>query len=332
MCITYFSISNLSTGILKYMINGVIPSANVNTYNGNVINDLSDSLLGFDILNKKTWLNVFLPAIATAKIPEKIEIIVEDVPVEEKRLPIVESKVISENRIKNETSYTPDFEYLLNQPLGFSKENKPSILIVHTHASESYTPTNENSYLPSDPSRTEDTRFNMIRVGEEMKKELASYGLNVIHDKTIHDYPSYTNSYKNTLVTIEKHLIENPSIQIVLDIHRDALQAEDGTKTKLVANVEGEKVAQVLVLCGTNQAGLPNDHWEENLKFALKIQNELDNLYPGFARPLNLRKERFNMHATTGSLILEIGTNGNTLEEALASIKYLAKCIANVLN
>lgn len=326
-----FSVNKLNADTCKMMINSVIPTVcatNNDSTNSNFIaNFFEDGLSGC-----RAWISYYIPSMSVVEASNSIVIEVEDASQTEERLPIVESKIISDNRIKNDTSYSPDFNSLLNQKLSFDINNDmPSILIVHTHASESYTPTNQNSYLPSDPSRTEDTRFNMVRVGEEMTKELKKYGLNVIHDKTIHDYPSYTNSYKNTLTTIEKHLENNPSIQIVLDMHRDALQAADGTKTKLVTEINGEKVAQVLVLCGTNQAGLPNDHWEENLKFALKIQDRLDKFYPGLARPLSIRKERFNMHATKGSLILEIGTNGNTLEEALASIKYLAKCIAEVL-
>lgn len=322
-----FSINRLDVNVCRTIINSVIP-----TFSTDVINRDISSLFETSILKCRTWISYYIPSISVVEASNEIVIEVEEVSATEERLPIVESKIISDNRIKNDTTYSPDFNMLLNQELSF-KTNKelPSVLVVHTHGSESYTPTNQNSYLPSDPSRTEDTRFNMIRVGEEMTKELKKYGLNVIHDKTIHDYPSYTNSYKNTLSTIENHLEKNPSIQVVLDIHRDAIQAQDGTKTKLVTDINGEKVAQVLVLCGTNQAGLPNDHWEENLKFALKIQDKLDKFYPGFARPLSIRKERFNMHATNGSLILEIGTNGNTLEEALGSIKYLARCIAEVL-
>ncbi len=327
----YFSIKKLNSDTCKLMINSVIPivnAKNVDSTNSNLASEFFTDGLS----RCRTWISYYIPAISIVEASNNIVIEVDDVSQSEERLPIVESKIISDNRIKNDTTYSPDFNALLNQELSFEiNKNLPSILIVHTHASESYTPTNQNSYLPSDPSRTEDTRFNMVRVGEEMTKELKKYGLNVIHDKTIHDYPSYTNSYKNTLTTIDEHLENNPSIQIVLDIHRDALQAADGTKTKLVTELNGEKVAQVLVLCGTNQAGLPNDHWEENLKFALKIQDKLDKFYPGLARPLSIRKERFNMHATNGSLILEIGTNGNTLEEALASIKYLAKCVAEVL-
>ena len=311
----------------KHIIKNTIPFVSVYTEN-----ETENIILKDKILKSKLWIMSCIPSISVVEASTDIEIEVEDTGKDVQRLPIVESKIISESRIKNDTSYTPDFNALLNQSLSFEINNsKPSILIVHTHGSESYTPSNQNSYLPSDPSRTEDTRFNMIRVGEEMTKELKKYGLNVIHDKTIHDYPSYANSYKNTLLTIEQHLNANPSIQIVLDVHRDALESPDGTKTKLVTEINGEKVGQVLVLCGTNQAGLPNDHWEENLKFALKIQDKLDKFYPGLARPLGIRKERFNMHATSGSLILEIGTNGNTLEEALASIKYLAKCIAEVI-
>jgi len=257
----------------------------------------------------------------------------EPPPPPEDRLPIAESNTPSVNlTLRNETTYLPDVPALLSRPLSFDLSGKgPHVLIIHTHASESYTPTEQNYYSPTDPSRTEDTAFNMVRVGEELKKELECHGVSTIHDRGIHDYPTYNKSYTKTLSVIEQYLHQYPSIQMVFDIHRDAVVKQDGTKIKFTCDIQGEKAAQVMLVCGTNQGGLPNDNWQENLSFALHIQSNLESLYPGFARPLNLRKERFNMHATTGSLIFEVGTNGNTLEEALVSAKYLAKAIARAL-
>ena len=105
----------------------------------------------------------------------------------------------------------------------------------------------------------------------------------------------------------------------------------DGSKLKFSSEIEGENVSQLMIVCGTNQAGLENDTWQENLKFALKLQSYMENNYPGLARPLNLRQERFNTHTTYGSLIIEVGASGNTLKEALNSTKYLAKTINEVV-
>ena len=105
----------------------------------------------------------------------------------------------------------------------------------------------------------------------------------------------------------------------------------DGTKVKFTADIDGEKVSQVMLVCGSDGLGLEHPHWQYNLSLALKIQNYLNETYPGLMRPVNLRKERFNMHKTQGSLILEFGTHGNTLDEALGAVKYIADGIEAVL-
>lgn len=255
-----------------------------------------------------------------------------DVP-QEQQLPIEESQNPAANlKLKNETTYQVDTGALLDAPLSFDLQGDgPHALIVHTHASESYNPTDQNFYLPSDPSRTEDTNFNVVRVGDELEQQLKKRGVSVIHARDINDYPSYNQSYNKTLGVIEWYLQNYPSIQMVFDVHRDAVVKADGTKVKFTADIEGKKVAQIMLVCGTDQGGLQNDNWQENLKFTLKLQNTLETKYPGFARPLNLRKERFNLHATPGSMIIEVGTHGNTLEEAIASMPYLAEAVAETL-
>lgn len=243
--------------------------------------------------------------------------------------PIIDTRITSSNlEIRNETTYQPDIESLLYAPLSF---NSPEILIVHTHASESYKKDNFNYYSEDELDRTTDINHNVVRVGEELAKELVNNGFKVTHAKDINDYPSYNQSYNKTLEVINTHLRENKNIQIVIDLHRDSIVKNDGAKMKFTSEINGEKVAQVMIVCGTNQAGLANDTWQENLKFALKMQNYMEVNFPGFARPLNLRQERFNTHATLGSMIIEVGTSGNTLEEALSATKYLAKTVKEVL-
>lgn len=241
--------------------------------------------------------------------------------------------VFSDNiYVKNETDVQLNISKLLGEKLKMNiSEQGPQVLIVHTHTSEAYTPTQENYYVPSDPDRTEDPRYNVVRVGEEIAKNLKNMGIHVIHDKTIHDYPSYSGSYRKTLQTIEAQLKKNPSISFVLDIHRDAFLFEDNRKLKVYAQVDGQKVAQVMFVVGTNQWGLEHPQWQENLKLALRLQQKFNRLYPKLARPINLRKERFNQHVTTGSLLLEVGSNGNTLEEAIRSSKYIARALAEVI-
>jgi stage II sporulation protein P len=234
--------------------------------------------------------------------------------------------------VKNEANQKIDISELLKEDLKMKISGKgPHVLIIHTHTSEAFTPTKQNNYTPSDPDRTENSRYNIVRVGEEIAKNLKAAGISVIHDKTVHDYPSYNGSYRKALETIESQLKKNPSIKIVLDIHRDALIFPDGKKLKVTAEVEKQKVAQVMLVVGTDQGGLKHPNWKENLKFALRLQDKFQKLYPGLARPINLAPYRYNQHTTTGSIIIEVGSNGNTLEEALASSKYIAKTVAEVI-
>jgi len=207
----------------------------------------------------------------------------------------------------------------------------PQILIVHTHTSESYAPSNKNYYLPTDPDRTQDMNFNVVKVGEEMTKTLKGMGINVIHDKTVHDYPSYNGSYKSSLATVQKNLEKYPSIKVVIDVHRDAMITADKTKLKLCTTIDGKKTAQIMIVTGTDQGGLTHPSWRENLKFAIKLQSRFSKMYPTLARPINLARERYNMHTTTASLILEVGSNGNTLEEAINGGTYAAKALGAFL-
>ena len=266
--------------------------------------------------------------------PKKNEKREVDVPNKKEPGPAVETTIASIKNtdelskkgitIKNNTTYNIDYNKLFSEPLKLTKpkNGEPQVLIVHTHGTESYNP----------DTRSEDISNNMIRVGDEMEKVFKENGINVIHSQIMHDIPQYNNSYRKALNTIEATVKEHPSIQVVLDIHRDAMTNKNDEKFKVVANINGEKVAQVMIVVGTNQMGLPNDHWQENLKFAMKCQESINQSYPGLTRPIDLRQERFNMHATLGSLIIEVGTHGNTLEEAVKSGAYTAEAISKVLN
>ena len=232
--------------------------------------------------------------------------------------------------VKNKSKYTPDFQTLLETPLKFSAATGAAVLIIHTHGSEAYNPAGEDIYVASDPSRTEDTRFNVVRVGDELERVLTERGVTVIHDRELYDYPSYNGSYDRSLASIKAHLKENPEIKVVIDLHRDALEG-DGKLYKTVAGVGEEPCAQVMLICGSDSSGLNHPNWRENLTFALKIQHKMVTDYPTLARPLKISQYRYNQHATTGSLIAEIGTNGNTLQEALAAVRYFGACLADVL-
>lgn len=235
-------------------------------------------------------------------------------------------------QLSNNTSYDIDVEALLTAPVVFNRAgDEPTVLIIHTHSSESFTPSGKYPFELTDVGRTEDTEYNVVRLGSEIADIFESRGISVIHDTTINDYPTYSGSYTRTLAIIEKYLAQYPSIQIVLDIHRDSLADSAGNTYKTVFNADGLQAAQVMLVAGSDEGGLSHPLWMENLKLGLKLQAAMNQDYPGLARPLNLRQERFNQHATQGSLIVEIGCSGNTLDEALLAADYFADCASKLI-
>lgn len=227
--------------------------------------------------------------------------------------------------INNTTSKTLDVAALLQQPIDIQLGEGPQILIMHTHGSEAYTMDGTDIYEPSDNSRTTDEQFNMIRIGEEMKAEFEALGLEVVHDKTLYDYPGYSGSYDRSKAGVEAYLAQYPTVKLVLDVHRDALIAADGTTYKAVAEVNGEKTAQVMMVIGSNDTGLEHPNWTQNLSLAVHLQRALNDRYPNLARPITLRTSRFNQQLTNGSILVEVGTNGNTIQEAIRGARLFAQ-------
>jgi stage II sporulation protein P len=171
----------------------------------------------------------------------------------------------------------------------------------------------------------------MISVGTRVAELLQAAGIPVIHDRQLHDYPSYSGSYKDTLASIEQYLEKYPTIQFVFDLHRDALISNDEEKYKLIKRIDGVDAAQMMIIAGTDVNGLEHNNWHENFRLALRIQNEMEKRYEGIMRPLVLTAQRYNTHMTNGSLLFEIGTNGNTLEEALYSVRLLGDVLSDII-
>jgi len=225
----------------------------------------------------------------------------------------------------NTPGYPVDAAALLEAPLSFSSPyNGPRVLIVHTHTSE--------AYAECIDGRSENEKENVVSVGEEIAKSLRKAGIEVIHDKTKNDNPSYNQSYKKAMTVIEKNLEKHPTIEVVLDIHRDYIKRDDGTLVKPTATTQnGQKAAQIMFVVGTDNMGLDHPNWQHNLSFCTKIQNVLNETEPELCRSINIRTERFNQHATKGSMIIEVGTAVNRLEEAKLSGKLIGEAIAKVL-
>lgn len=208
-------------------------------------------------------------------------------------------------------------------------KNKKDIIIYHTHTCESYTPAVKNNYKETGNFRTTNLKYSVVRVGEELAKELKKQKFNVTHNRTKHDYPAYTGSYSRSLETIEKILSKQKNTDILFDVHRDAV-GNKGTYAPTV-KIKGEEVAQLMFVIGTNDGGGNHPNWQNNLKFAVRVQEKANEMYPGLFRAINLRSATFNQKVRNGASIIEVGATGNTLEEAEASMKYLAKVLNEVL-
>lgn len=232
--------------------------------------------------------------------------------------------------VSNSTDYSLDIKNYLSGTPSFLKDNF-SVLIVHTHTTESYTPSEKYNYTPSDTDRTLDKNYNMVKVGSEIAKVLEKEGIKVYHDSTINDYPSYNGSYNRSAANVTNAIKNDSSIKIVLDVHRDAIEGANGEKTKYTCTIDGKTAASVMLVSGSNLSGLSHDNWEKNLNFAATLQAHIQSLYPGLMRPINFRSQRFNQQLAPGAIIVEVGTNGNTLDEALLGAKYFAEGLASYI-
>ncbi len=208
----------------------------------------------------------------------------------------------------------------------------PQILILHSHGSEAYTPAPGTSLVWWGDSRTTDFRYSVVRVGDEMASVFENAGISVLHDRTLYDYPDYSGSYDRSLSAIESYLAQYPSIRFVLDVHRDYIADSAGNPYKVVSEIDGlGTAAQLTLVMGSDGSGLSHPRWMENLKLAVAIQEQILSDYPTLMRPMLLRKSRYNQHATTGSLLVEVGAAGNSPEEALLSARLFAQEMTQVL-
>ena len=228
--------------------------------------------------------------------------------------------------IKNTSSCTLDTEAL--SAMDFSAragEGGPQVLIIHSHGSESYSMPPGEEYTATGNFRTDDDRCNVLRVGDEVASVLSSRGLSVLHDRTLHDVPTYNESYSRSLAAMESYLAEYPSLSFILDIHRDAIADADGNQYKLISEEE-PRAAQVSLVMGCAYDG-----FEDNLKLAIAVQHRISQEYPTLMRPITVRGYRYNQHLTRGSMLVEIGTAGNSMDEALLAARIFAGNLADTI-
>ena len=204
----------------------------------------------------------------------------------------------------------------------------PQVLIVQTHSTEAYEPEPGWEYEETEPYRTLDPNYSVIRVGAEIAGVLESCGISVIHDQTINDYPSYSGSYDRMAETIQNYLAAYPTIRMVVDVHRDAIETASGAMGGTAKN----GTARVMLVSGTDEGGLYHPHWQQNLSCALKLERLLESESPGTSRGIALVTQRYNQHLTPLSLLAEFGAAGDTLQEALSAARSFGKSLARLLS
>ena len=246
---------------------------------------------------------------------------------EEDALPVFSAGDAAAVSVKYSGTKKADLEALMTRPLEWDlASGEPTVLILHTHGSESYTKSKGETYTESSAYRTLDEQYNMISLGDHLAQALEQAGIGVIHDRSLHDYPSYNGSYASARKSIAAYLEEYPSIQLVLDLHRDA-SGDNKNQLKTKATVNGEPSAQLMIVVGTNGSGLKHPRWEENLALAMKLYAQLERTSPGICRYISLRAQRFNQDQSDGALIIEVGGAGNSHREALTATSVLAEAV-----
>ncbi len=246
--------------------------------------------------------------------------------------------LISRDRVEIQSKipssfYEPNIEELLKQKADLSIQDisKPTILVYHSHTTESYTLLDAGYYTESLDLRSKDNAKNMVRVGDELVKYLELQGFKVIHDTDIHD-ENYSGAYESSRKNIEKYLEEYPSIEITIDVHRDDITYDNNTKVKPTATINGKKAARMMIIAGAEYGSVENyPNWEYNLRFDLAVQNKVEEMYSGLMRPMLFAERKYNMFETKNSFLLEVGTDGNTLDEACYSARLFATALGELL-
>ncbi len=236
--------------------------------------------------------------------------------------------------IKNCTSVSREeiIKQVQNPPyFTIEDTDEPQVLIMHTHTTESYMPFHGDTYDKTTSFRSTDNSKNMSVIGDRIAEQLEAAGIGVLHDVTQHDYPSYNGSYDRSRVTVQKYLEQYPSIKVVLDIHRDAI-VSGNTVTAPVAEVGGRTAAQVMIISGCENGTMNYPDYMKNLSFSAALQNQLEGDYPGLTRPVLFDYRFYNQNLTTGSILIEVGGHGNTLEQASYSGDLIGKALGELLN
>ncbi len=231
--------------------------------------------------------------------------------------------------LNNESGYEVDAQAMLENPVDITLADEGiQVVIYHTHATEAYRAEGSHTYAPLSDARTLDTSQSVVRVGEVMTEVLESYGITVMHVTEVFDYPSYDGAYAASQAALEQIVADNPSVSVTIDVHRDAIIDDDGNHVSTTVTYNDTEIAPLMLVVGTDASGLSHDGWMDNFNFACQLQNDMMNTAPDVMRALNLRRQRFNQHVTAGSLLLEVGWSGNTLQQAMDAAEIFAHTLA----
>lgn len=227
--------------------------------------------------------------------------------------------------VNNYSGKKADVVALLQKPLTWQLQKpQPTVLILHSHGTESYTKTED--YKETTKYRTKDINYNVVSVGARLAQVLESGGVQVVHDQIMHDAPSYSKSYSHARAETKENLKKYPQVSLVLDVHRDAVENKKGEQVKFTVETEKGTAAQIMLVVGTN-ARLSHADWPENMAVAVKLHALLEKRYPGICRPISFRSQRFNQDLSPGALIVEVGAAGNNRQEALVAAEILGEVI-----
>jgi len=236
-----------------------------------------------------------------------------------------------ESFVQVSSAWEVDILSLLEEPLEWKlKADEPTVLILHSHATESFE--KEPGYEETSPYRTLDTGYNMVSIGDRVAALLEAGGIRVIHDRALYDYPNDSDAYIHAREAVETHLAENPSICMVLDLHRDAAEDASGRQKTSSVTIDEVSTANLMLVMGSNKGNRTFPNWERNLALAVKLQAQLEQTNPGLCKPIKLVTSRYNQDLSTGALLVEVGTAGNTHAEALAAAEHLAEGILTLAN
>ena len=232
--------------------------------------------------------------------------------------------------LQNDTDIPLDGAALLDEPPQITLPAEGcQVLIIHTHGTEAYTPDGGDQYEATADYRTTDTDHSVIRVGMALAQALEEQGLRVLVDQSLYDWPSYNGSYERAGAAIEQYLADEPQLALIIDLHRDAI-GDEGTEYRTVSDKLDTPAAQMMFVVGTDES-LPHPNWRDNLALAVSLQSLVEEKYPHLMRPTLVSSYRYNQQYTPGSLLLEIGTAGNTLEEAVTAAQLFADAVGPAL-